>query len=163
MMRKDYKPDYAPGEILVCPQDRFDLMNKHGLLFSFEPDLGEGFFRNIGSTQGYLLKGEYELLDGVLLFNVPVGQELDAVRYFNSLKVCINISPSQIIPAVGWAERRDLRWERRHDSLGELSTLVESLTEKADEGLSSEQYNRYLDRVKSYIDRIKENDYKEKA
>lgn len=141
-MRKDYKPDYAPGEILVCPAEVPNI------------DIGDEFFRNAGITEGYLLQGEHKMLEGVYIFKVPVGEEEKAIKYFKKLPIILN--PPQKISVVGWAERRDLAWERRSDSVDELSTLVERLSDDIDEGLNREQYNKYLDRIKSYVERIKE-------
>lgn len=83
-----YSPEYAPGEILVA----------------FEGgNLGKEFAREFGSRLGYsIAPGEYSHGNGIFIYKTAEGKEEEALLNFKAQR-----------KFVSWAERRDLKLERR--------------------------------------------------
>ncbi len=123
-MTKRYKPDYAKGEILVCYLDNIDT------------DLG--FARTFGKTLGYELADIYEYGDDVFIYKTLSGKENAACKAF--------ISHNKF---VDWAEKRDIKIEKRWKSLEQGVEMLTSLNDDAE--LPDMEYAEKLDKIIAYL------------
>jgi hypothetical protein len=94
---KNYIPEYALGEILVC----------------FQPgvDVGRVFASGFGNVYGIKLKDQDDyFISNAYAYKTPIGKEEAACRMLSKKKDFIE-----------WAKRRDLKLERRADNLEKLA------------------------------------------
>lgn len=116
-MPGEYVPEYAKGEILVCFFDKVEF--------------GEKF----GSALGYeLSENQWNHAENVVTYKVPVGQEDEAIRIFTGYREFVD-----------WAEKRDLKQEKRW---GQLENIVRAAEELRDDvAISEEDYELALGKI----------------
>jgi hypothetical protein len=129
----DYKPEYAKGEVLV---HFLDCIN-----------VNDDFVRTVVELVGYKLKDEnYELGDLYIILVEP-GEEEKACEGLKTLRI-----KSQNL--VDWADRRDLKFEKRSRELDELVDMTQSLNDDPEQG--DADYNKSLDEIINYASSLKE-------
>jgi hypothetical protein len=133
---KDYKPEYAKGEILVQFMDNVHTNN--------------GFVHDLLELVGYQLKDEeydeeYELGEAYVVQTKP-GEEEKACCDLRTLRIKNH-------KLVDWAVRRDLKLEQRFKDLDELVNIAESIRDNAENG--DTDYNKSLDEIIKYAKKLK--------
>ncbi|MBN2458751.1 hypothetical protein JXB28_00555 [Candidatus Woesearchaeota archaeon] len=144
-----YNPEYAVGQILVCPLDKYSLK---GPAKASMVELGDDFFRSMGMAKSYEMMDD-EDEHSWYIFKTPAGEEQAAIDYFTSLE--IKAYNGVVIKPVDWAARRDLRMEKRVKDLEVLVEMAERLRDEPEE--STGQYNKLLRKITDYITKIEEH------
>ncbi|MBU1198284.1 MAG: hypothetical protein KKF46_05190 [Nanoarchaeota archaeon] len=128
-MNNEYTPDYAKGEILVC------FLNKI--------DANKGFAKTLAKSLGYELKDEdYEVGGSYIIQTLPGKEE----------KACADFKKEKRF--VDWAERRDLKLEKRFHDLDTLVALAEEVRDNASD--CNLDYNKRLGSLIDYARSLKE-------
>ncbi|MBT4376333.1 hypothetical protein HOD29_03080 [archaeon] len=125
-MCEKYIPEYAKGEILVC----------------FKEDFLGNFPKQFGKGIGYELKEEIDYLDSVASFYVNEGEEEKAIEEFQGQKNFIL-----------WAEKRDLRFEKRIEFTKNLEDKVKAL----DGTLTKDDFLNQIQEIRTYLKNVDES------
>ena len=121
----EYEPEYAKGEVLVRFRD-----NPAGV--------NGGFAVTFGGYLGFDMKGDWMDTD-VFIYSVPEGMEDSAIESF--------LKHPQYVE---YAERRDLKLERRWKDTKSLMDMAEDLRGDSDSFLPKEEYNARLREISDY-------------
>ena len=140
-----YEPDYAKGQIIVDFKDNVS---------------NDGFAESVGTLLGYKLLPKKDLYDETTntycnspgyIFKTPEGKEDEAIKKFLSSKFGENIE---------WACRRDLKFERRKESLGDISSLANNLRDsiEAPDSDLEKELNELGDEINNFIIRLRKKE-----
>jgi hypothetical protein len=121
-----YEPEYAKGQILVA----------------FKKCPGRQVAQFFGEHLGYGLMEEEDDYYGaeVFIYRTPEGQERQAIEAFQQ---------QGIDRFIEWAERRDLKLERRWKSLDEAAGMLQELHD--DTELPDQTFNQRLQSIVDFL------------
>ena len=119
-----YEPDYAKGEIIVS--------------YLEDIDSNDQFAKTFGKSLGYDLAGAYKNDDSVFIYKTHAGKEEEACEEFESQDKFTD-----------WASRRDLKLERRWESLEQGIEMLTDLNDYAE--LPDIEYAERLDKIIAYL------------
>ncbi|MEA3514552.1 MAG: hypothetical protein U9R34_03690 [Nanoarchaeota archaeon] len=124
------KQDYTFSEILVG--------------FRQQIDCNDSFAEKFGKGLGYDLVGDWKYGDNVYIYQVPKDAETEACERFRFKKEFVE-----------WAETKDVKIEKRWESLEEAIDKLDSLHNDAE--INDKKYAERLDIIIEYIKSIKPN------
>jgi hypothetical protein len=138
--KNKYVPEYAEGEILVCFKDLRLTTPKKSVSMS----LTQGFDGYLGTLLGYEVSEErLDFYDSVIVYKVPKGKETEACAKFKKYSEFVD-----------WAERRDVKAERRYDGLDDVIRKMENLRDDCDTQ-SDEMFKSKLKEISNYMNKLK--------
>ena len=134
---KKYRPEYVPGEIIVCFKRDYQ-----------DPAFVSLFAKGMGD---YKLKDSDEERhplseDGVFIFEIKPCDEERAIKDFERKKAYVD-----------WARRRDLENERRLKAIDDLEGVLNEVSDELGDVLerSASRWNRVLDKFKNELEKKK--------